>query len=317
MTPVQQQKLSALLERLVLEGSLPEPEFDGVPISPGAMGLDVRNGRVVLAPGTTILDSGRIRAALMPDAAAWLRDLQVRWVVDSTNSRMAEAAQAGSVDGLCWFAELQTAGRGRRGRSWISPFARNLTLSMGFALGGAPGDAGALSLAVGLAVADLIERLGLLEVALKWPNDVLIGGAKACGILIELVAHRRPLECVVGIGLNFNVSAEIRAVIGQEVAGLRQYGVRAGRDAIAAELVSNVVRYVDEFKRSGFRGMRSAYDEVHICHRRPCRILHGNVEYGGIVVGVTDGGELRVRGPDGERRFNGGEVSLRQGAQGA
>ena len=226
---------------------------------------------------------------------------------------MTAAAQAGSVDGLCWFAELQTAGRGRRGRSWVSPFARNLTLSLGFSLGGTPRDAGALSLVVGLAVADMIEGRGVADVSLKWPNDVLVGGAKICGILIELVAHRRPLECVIGVGLNVDLPPDVRAVIGQEVADLRRQGVEEGRDVLAAELVSTVVRYVDEFKRSGFRGMRSTYDEVHICHGRPCRILHGNAEYEGVVTGVTDDGELRVRGSDGERRFNGGEVSLRRG----
>ena len=206
---------------------------------------------------------------------------------------------------------MQTAGRGRRGRSWVSPFARNLTLSLGFALGGKPRDAGALSLAVGLAVADLVEGLGVSAVALKWPNDVLIGGAKVCGILIELVAHRRPLECVVGIGLNLDVPAETRAAIGQEVTDLGEHGVETGRETVAAGLLSNVVRYVEEFKRSGFAGMRAAYDEVHACHGKPCRILQGNIEYEGIVLGVTDDGELRVRGRDGERLFNGGEVSLR------
>ncbi len=314
MTPFDEQRLSGLLERLVQKGSLPESEFGRFPITPGEIGLVVQNGRVLFSPDTTILDAGRVREGLAAGALAWLRDLDVHWVVDSTNSRMTEAAQAGSVDGLCWFAELQTAGRGRRGRSWISPFARNLTLSLGFSLGGTPRDAGALSLVVGLAVADMIEGLGVADVSLKWPNDVLIRGAKSCGILIELVAHRRPLECVIGIGLNLDVPAGARAVIGQEVADLRQQGVEAGREVLAAELVSAVVRYVDEFKRSGFRVMRPAYDEVHICHGRRCRILHGNVEYGGVVTGVTDHGELRVRGPDGERRFNGGEVSLRRGA---
>ena len=314
MTPDRQRELSSLLERLVRIGSLPETEFDGVSVTPGELGLDVQNGRVVLAPGTAILDAGDIGRALSPAAAAWVRELKVDRVVDSTNTRMAEAARSDSVDGLCWFAELQTAGRGRRGRAWVSPFARNLTLSMGFALGGAPRDAGALSLVVGLAVLDLIERTGVADVALKWPNDVLVGGAKVCGILIELVAHRRPLESVIGIGLNLDVPIEMRVVIGQEVAALRQSGVSTPRDVLAARLVSGVVRYVEEFKRSGFRGMRPVYDEVHNLHGNPCRILHGNVAYEGVVLGVTDGGELRVRGPDGERRFNGGEVSVRRGA---
>ena len=311
MTPIQQQKLSEVLGRLVREGSVPEHEFEPTPVRPGEIGLNVANGRVFAPPGTTTLDADRIRTALSPAAAAWLRDLRVHLAVDSTNTRMAEAARSGTIDGLCWFAELQTAGRGRRGRSWFGHYARNLTVSMGFALGGTPGDAGALSLTVGLAVADLIERLGVADVALKWPNDVLIGGAKVCGILIELTAQGRPLECVVGIGLNLHVSHDIRAVIDQEVADLGQFGVTADRGALAAALVSNVVRFVGEFRRAGFGGMRMAYDDVHICHGRPCRVSRGNRIYEGIVLGVTDSGELRLRGSEGERRFNGGEVSLR------
>jgi len=314
MTLFDEQDLSGLLERLAYGDSVPVSEFDRFPVTPGEMGLVVRDGKVQLSPDTAILDPGRVREGLSPNAAEWLRELAVHLVIDSTNSRMTEAAQAGSVDGLCWFAELQTAGRGRRGRSWVSPFARNLMLSLGFSLGGTPRDAGALSLVVGLAVADLIEGHGVADVSLKWPNDVLVGGAKTCGILIELAAHRRPLECVIGIGLNVELPPDIRAVIDQEVADLRHQGVEDGRDVLAAELVSTVVRYVEEFRRSGFRGMRSAYDDVHICHGRPCRILHGNAEYEGVVMGVTDDGELRVRGPDGERLFNGGEVSLRRGA---
>ena len=311
MNGAQQQSLAQLLERLVREGSVPERHFDLARIRPGDIGLHVENSQVLAPPGTKTLDTRRIHDALSPAAAAWLRDLAVHLVIDSTNTRMAEAAHSGSVDGFCWFAELQTAGRGRRGRRWHSHFARDLTVSMGFTLGGSPKDAGALSLAVGLAAADLIERLGVADVALKWPNDVLVGGAKVCGILIELAAQRRPLECVVGIGLNLRVAPEVRAAIGQEVADLRQFGVTAGRDELAAELASNVVRFVDEFRRAGFGGMRSAYNEVHVCQDRLCRVVQGNGSYEGFVAGVTDSGELRMQGTAGERLFSGGEVSLR------
>ena len=306
------QKLSELLERLVRDGSVSARAFDAMPVRPRELGLPVDGARVLAPPHIEMLDAKRIGAALSPAALAWLRDLQVRLVVDSTNTRMAAAARSGSIDGSCWFAELQTSGRGRRERRWISPFARNLAVSMGFALGGSPNDAGALSLAVGLAAADLIEGLGLDDVAVKWPNDVLIGGAKVCGILIELIAPQGPLECVVGVGLNLCIPAEVRTLIDQEVADLAQFGVAVDRDVLAAGLVSNVVRFVDEFKRAGFAGMRAAYDQVHSCHGKACRVDQGNDSFKGIVLGVTERGELRVRGAHGERHFNGGEVSLRR-----
>lgn len=311
MNADQQQTLSELLERLMRDGSVSEREFDVVPVGPAELDLQVMNDRVLAPPATEVLNVDRIRAAVSPTAAAWMQDLQVHFVVDSTNTRMAQAARSGSIAGMCRFAEMQTAGRGRRGRHWFSPFARNLMVSMGFALGGSPGDAGALSLAVGLAAADVVEELGVSNVVVKWPNDVLVGGAKVCGILIELVAERRPLECVVGIGLNLDIPEAMRAAIDQEVAGLRQYGVTINRDALAARLVSNVVGFVDEFKRAGFRAMRPTFDRFHVCQGKACRVVQGNNSYEGIVLGVTDCGELRLQTPEGERLFNGGQVSLR------
>ncbi len=310
--PDWEQALPALLKRLFREGGVPVREFENAPIQPGELGLVVKRARVLAPADTEFLDAARIRAALPPAAATWLRDLRVYPAIDSTNRRMMEAAQTKSVAGRCWFAELQTAGRGRRGRSWHSPFARNLMVSFGIELGGSPRRAGALSLSIGLAVADLVEQLGVSDVALKWPNDVLIGGAKVCGILIELAARRRPLECVVGVGLNLEVSQDLRDVVDQEIIGLRECGVVDRRNSIAARLIANVVRYAEEFKRRGFAAMRPAYDRVHICQGRPSRVVQGNGAYEGIVLGVTDDGELRILGRDGEHRFNGGEVSLRK-----
>ncbi len=310
--PESEQALSRLLNRLFRDGSVPAREFETLPVTPQEMGLVVERGEVLAPRDTVILDSKRINAALSPFALARTRDLRVYPVIDSTNLRMMEEAKTGSIDGCCWFAELQTAGRGRRGRRWHSPFARNLMVSIGVALGGSPCSVGALSLTVGLAVADLIQQLGVPNVALKWPNDVLIDGAKACGILIELVAWRRPLECVVGIGLNLEIPRDLRESVDQEVTGLRELGVDEGRELIAAGLISNVLRFVNKFRKSGFGTMRPAYDEAHICQGRLARVMHGNGSYGGVVLGVTDQGELRVQGIDGERRFNGGEVSLRK-----
>jgi len=216
-----EKRLARSLKRLIREGSMPEQGFGGASVFPRELGLEVRNSRVLAPPCLELLEKRHIRRELSASAQAWLRELEVHTVIDSTNTRMMKLARSRSVEGRCWFAELQTAGRGRRGRHWFSPFAQNLAVSMGFAVDGAPKEAGALSLVVGLALADLIERLGVADVALKWPNDVLIGGAKCCGILIELVAHRRPLEAVIGIGLNLEVSAAARAVIDQEVADLR------------------------------------------------------------------------------------------------
>lgn len=311
MTANEQQKLSQLLDRLNRDGSVAVREFACFSMEPVQLGLKVDNDRVLAPPKSALFNVDRIQSALSPHASNWMRDLRVLTVTDSTNTRMAQAARSEPIAGLCWFAELQTLGRGRRGRAWLSAYARNVMVSMGFAIDGSPADSGALSLAVGLAAADLVEGLGAPGVAVKWPNDVLISGAKVCGILIELVAERQRTECVVGIGLNLDLGDSIRAGIDQPVADLRQYGINPDRNALAARLVSNVVAFVEQYQRTGFGAMREAYDQVHACQGRLCRVVQGNSSHEGIVAGVSDRGELRLRTADGERYVNGGEVSLR------
>src|SRR5690606_6260917 len=121
-----------------------------------------------------------------------------------------------SVDGHVCLAELQIAGRGRRGRDWFSPFGANLALTIGKRIDRPAAALGGASLVVGLAVLDALEQLGVPELALKWPNDVLLRGAKLGGILIELSA-RPQTELVVGIGLNVALPPRIRAELPQEV----------------------------------------------------------------------------------------------------
>ncbi len=307
----QTEQLAGLLGRLAREGNVPADQFGFLPVSPQELGLLVRDGAVRLAEGLDLLDEGAIRDALPPSADAWLRDLVVFPAVDSTNSRMAAAAGSASVDGWVWFAELQTAGRGRRGRRWFTPFARNIAVTLGFALRSPPAALGGLSLAVGLAVARLLQSEGLAGVAVKWPNDIYIGGAKVCGVLIELVARADACECLIGIGLNVDLPENVRARIDQQVTDLRCQGVTTSRNAIAGALVRAIVDAVKGFKRRGFAPMRGAYDDLHLCHGKGVEIALGADVRTGRVLGVTATGALRVRCGEKVIEITGGEVSLR------
>ena len=189
-----------------------------------------------------LLNAEAIGARLSPEAAEWLRGIRVFAAVDSTNSRMVKLAQSEPIGGLAWFAELQTAGRGRRGRRWVTPFGRSIALSLGFELGLPVGALGGLSLAIGLAVAEFLRHEGIDEVAVKWPNDVYIGGAKVCGILIEAVTRAEQCACIVGIGLNVDLPAGARTAIDQAVTDLRTHGLSMDRNGIAAALVSVIVQ---------------------------------------------------------------------------
>jgi len=204
--------LSVLLRRLLDYGEAPADQFDFEEADPQRLGLLVRNGKVLLPAGAAALDAEAISALLAPEAAQWLRGVTVFPAMDSTNSRMVKLAQSASIDGLAWFAELQTAGRGRRGRRWITPFGLNIALSLGFELGLPAGALGGLSLVIGLAVAEFLRHEGVAAAAVKWPNDVYIGGAKVCGILMEVLAKAERCACIVGIGLNVDLPAVDNAV---------------------------------------------------------------------------------------------------------
>jgi len=160
------------------------------------------------------LDAARIRAALPTAAQQRLRSVEVLARTDSTNQRLLEADSAADPQAL--FAELQTAGRGRRGREWRSPFGANLYLSLGWSFPAWPPQLSALSLAVGVACARALRKAGLHQVMLKWPNDLRVGDDKLGGILIEQRGEAGGVcRVVVGIGINVAMSAEQAGVLGQ------------------------------------------------------------------------------------------------------
>ena len=308
------EQLSRLLRRVVREGGIPKDEFDFGQAAPEELGLVVEGGAVRVAGDVELLDESAIRTALSPAVAAWLRDLKVFLAVDSTNTRMVAKAQSASVDGCVWLAELQTAGRGRRGRRWLTPFARNIALTLGFAANQSPSQLGGLSLAVGLAAANLLQREGVSNAAVKWPNDIYIGDAKVGGVLIEVVTRAAACDCIIGIGLNLDLPESARAGIDQKVTDLKAQGITPNRNLFAAALISRVADAANRFKREGFAPMRPAYDALHLCHGKPVHVVQGNQTHTGQALGVTATGALRVRTGSQVTEFTGGEVSLRLGS---
>ena len=138
------------------------------------------------------LDRESILADLSHDARRWVRELRVHAEIDSTNTHLMARATNETIDGVVCIAERQTGGRGRRGRTWLTPAGSNIALSLGKSVPIAISEVAPLSLVVGLAVVSAMERVGVNDVKLKWPNDILLDGAKVGGILIELARHFEP-----------------------------------------------------------------------------------------------------------------------------
>jgi BirA family biotin operon repressor/biotin-[acetyl-CoA-carboxylase] ligase len=308
-------ELEKRLRRLVDAERLPLRELDIPPEMLRQLGFEVVD-EVALVPDVERLDAGRIRAELSARARSWLVALNLFAVTGSTNTLLTDHAATGCVDGIVNMAELQISGRGRRGRRWQSPFGRNLAVSVGVALATQPARLGGFSLAIGLAVLDLLHRHGVTGLRLKWPNDVLLSGKKLAGILVEMVARPAGTELVIGVGLNLDLPHAALADIDQPVADLTHSNFSYSRNALAAGLVSNVLDYALGFAESGFAPMRALFDEHHHYHLQHCRILQGGREMAaGVVRGVTEGGELLLDTDSGLQEISAGEVSLRQTGQ--
>ena len=304
-------RLIRLVEQLLESGAL-SAQDPGVDVSLfQQMGFDVTQG-VIRVPGDIErLEKERIIDGLSTRARAWLKELSVFPVIGSTSTALMQRAEHASVDGIVNLAELQVQGRGRRGRKWLSPFARNLAMSMGVWVPQPPQELGGFSLAVGLAAVDMLATYGIAEVELKWPNDVLLAGKKLAGVLIELIPRERGTELVVGIGMNLQLPEAARRDIDQPATDLAHTGVAVARNDLVARLLSSIVDYSDGFAADGFAPMQSAFDQHHRLQGSACHLVQGSTVIEGVVLGVTAPGELLLNTAEGTRAFSAGEVSLR------
>ncbi|HEX5678638.1 MAG TPA: biotin--[acetyl-CoA-carboxylase] ligase [Alcanivorax sp.] len=251
--------------------------------------------------------------AALEQALGGRAGLHFQAVTGSTNAdAMALAANASGP--MVVTTEYQSAGRGRRGRQWRSPFGANLYLSVLYRLSGGFSSLGGLSLAAGVAVsralADTAPDSGL---GLKWPNDVLVNGAKLGGVLIELAGEMEgQVQVVVGVGINVSMSDHQAEGIDQEWTDLRRIsGAPPGRTRLAAAVADELLTMLDRFAVEGFAPFVAAFDRIDVCRDRPVVVHTGAGQRTGIARGVSEDGALRVE-IDGETHYmHGGEVSLR------
>jgi BirA family biotin operon repressor/biotin-[acetyl-CoA-carboxylase] ligase len=229
---------------------------------------------------------------------------------DSTNAVLLARAEAGAPSGSVVVATRQTAGRGRRGRSWISAPGDSLTFSLlwRFAPGTAPAG---LSLAVGLAVAQGIEKLGSAGTApirLKWPNDLLLDDRKLGGILIELVPGA-PHAAVIGIGLNLRLPQSMPADLRASCAALDG---QIEPNALLAAILLELLAVLETFASAGFAGLRAAWSARHAFENAPVRLLSDfAAPRAGVCRGVDADGALLLEADGRVERVLSGEVSLR------
>lgn len=231
--------------------------------------------------------------------------------IGSTNEQ-AKKLLATSSAPLVVLAEHQAAGRGRRGRVWLSPFAQNLYLSFVWPISEGMAQVDGLSLVVGLAVVRAVEKTIGATAQLKWPNDVLINNQKVAGILLELVGDPADLcHVVIGIGINLNMTGAHTAIDQQWTSLYKETGQYIDRTVFTQILIESLDRYLDKQKMHGFSSLKNEWLSVHAWHGRNALLSSGQETVRGRVLGVGDKGEICLMVDGCERLFIGGELSLR------
>ncbi|WP_333678711.1 biotin--[acetyl-CoA-carboxylase] ligase [Dyella sp.] len=260
-----------------------------------------------------MLDEQAIRAALPVAVARRLGALEIHWEIDSTSSELQR--RGGAADFSVVMAETQTAGRGRRGRSWLSPPGMNIYLSClkrfdaGFAaLSG-------LSLATGVIVLRALQALGIDGARLKWPNDVLADSGKLAGILVELSGeYQGPCAAVVGIGLNVRLTDALREQAGQpicDLAALAQ-GEPPDRNRVAIALITSLVEGLAQFEREGFAAFVDEYAQYDALRGVPLRVSSASGELDGVGAGIDARGALQLQTAAGLCGIDSADVTVRR-----
>jgi BirA family biotin operon repressor/biotin-[acetyl-CoA-carboxylase] ligase len=242
-------------------------------------------------------------------------DVQLHMSLPSTNQTLMQSLQQRSIHAEVVLAEVQTSGRGRLGRQWQSPFGKNIALSLGWNFAGGASALEGLSLVVGLALAQALADLGVQEVQLKWPNDVLVGGKKLAGILLEMRGDATgPCHVVIGIGLNVHLTHD--DVIDQPWVSLTQLGYHLSRNDIVAQILLRLNRHLHRFVQSGFSAVRDEWQQYHCYQDQRVQLLLSGRRVEGVCRGVDLVGALMVEHDGVVKTYSGGEISLRPvGAQ--
>ena len=225
----------------------------------------------------------------------------------STNSALLASDAAGPVLLAC---EAQTAGRGRRGRRWHSEAGASITFSLARRIRRPARELAALSLVAGVACVRALRALGAAGIALKWPNDLMLGGAKLGGILVESRAQGGSILAVVGVGLNFHASAALEKRARRRIAFLdRIPGFAASRNETIRETARALLAALAAFETQGLDPVRQEWQalDAHAGQRLRVRLADGRV-VSGVAAGLAADGALQLRTRAGIRAVASGRV---------
>jgi len=273
---------------------------------------DAGNGYRI-SGGLQLLDISMIESSLAANISE-IVSLQMQDITASTNNWLLDQLQAGLESGTVCLTERQTAGRGTRGRQWLSPYGTNLYISLYWNFDCGPVELGGLSLSMAAVISKALAEIGAEGVKIKWPNDLYTSTGKLGGILIDMAAEvTGPSHVVIGIGLNVGMPAENHAMIDQAVADLRDTGVpdALNRNHLAAMVINAMVEGCQQFSREGFSAFREDWLSQDMVIGQQVKLISGDRVVTGEACGVDNMGAIELQTESGRLAFSSGEVTLR------
>lgn len=275
--------------------------------------FSVRGKGYRLAEPVELLNRESILEHMDETARPYLTGLEIFDVIDSTNAYLLELAKQGEATGHACLAEQQHAGRGRRGRNWISPPGGNVYLSLLWRFNAGATQLGGLSLAMGLAVTRALGEIGFEDARVKWPNDILFNNRKLGGILLEMTGEASgPCVVVAGIGLNVRAPEALMSAVEQDWTDLESaLANKVARNRLVGHLLSHLIATVRQFEQQGFPSFQREWNANHAFAGQEVELHLPGRRLRGIAQGVDQNGALLLAHDGKLQRFHSGEVSLR------
>lgn len=267
-----------------------------------------------MAPRVESLDENTILSHLQPVVSHSVSQLIVLAKTQSTNSYLLNLSQHSCQSGVVCVAESQTKGRGRRGRSWVSPAGHNIYLSATWRFTGNLQNLSGLSLVVGLAIVRVLNSYDLSDLSLKWPNDVYCRGRKLAGTLIEIAnVNADEYLVVIGIGLNRWIDVTASDLIDQQWIDLFSLMGNniPSRNQLIAKIIDQLFNVTAQFERTGFAGLHDEWNQWDHLLGKQLVLVTGEQQINGIACGVNESGLLVIQDKQGQRQsYAIGEVLL-------
>ncbi|VAW85449.1 Biotin operon repressor / Biotin--protein ligase [hydrothermal vent metagenome] len=282
----------------------------------GELGLDIHSvpgkGYQLSVP-LELLDIQAMQEPLGLASLKLISNIEIKFQLPSTNSYLMSLVRAEpQSSGVACFAEMQFAGRGRRGKLWVSPVGENIYLSVLWRFQQAPVDFACLGLAMAVAVARAVKRIGLDLVRIKWPNDIYLNGRKMGGILLEMSGESQgPCSVVVGIGLNVSMNSFLSRYIDQKWTSLKHhFDGDVSRNKVAGIVLEELVLALRDFQRSGFENFKSEWRQYDVIKGRQVILKMERTIIKGLALGIDKSGALLIERNGKVERFFHGEVSV-------